>query len=169
MSKLTGIKDLDRYLLLIMDDETLFNILLTNRDINKLQNEDFWRDRTQRYFPYLIQYKNEDVSWKNFYLSNVFFLDKLGQYGFEYTEGDPKFYYYIIISDDTEVDFPQFIKRQMYLINTNHDDLALFFLNRLRTGYYKNGVRTPRLPLTLESREWKNYKKQLIEHPPFLA
>jgi len=72
----TNVKDVDRLILDAADDKTLLNILLMNKNLVKLGEEAFKR-RMLKYYPYLAKKKPESISWSKYYLSNVYYINKL--------------------------------------------------------------------------------------------
>ena len=67
---LTGIADVDREVLIRLDDRELFMICLSpkNKHSIKLCNEDFFRNRSMKFLSGYVKYKNPDISWKKFYV-----------------------------------------------------------------------------------------------------
>ena len=67
--------------------------------MKKLCDESFWKQRVKKYYPASIKDRGNQ-NWKNFYLSLVYYIDKLKrEFGFEFTKdtkGDPKQYYDIL-------------------------------------------------------------------------
>ena len=68
---LTGIRDVNLKILQDLNDEELFSFCIVNKEANKLcENEDFWRNRFLKRFGKLYT-KDENRTWKNFYLTIV--------------------------------------------------------------------------------------------------
>ena len=67
---MTGISDADREVLMKLDDRELFMICLSpkNKYSIKLCNEDFFRNRSMKFLPGYVKFKNPDISWKKFYV-----------------------------------------------------------------------------------------------------
>jgi hypothetical protein len=61
MRTFTNVKDVDRLILDAADDETLLNILKTNRSLVKLGEEAFKR-RMEKYYPLLAKKKPGSIS-----------------------------------------------------------------------------------------------------------
>src|SRR3989304_6275859 len=65
----TSSLDLDLEILTKVNDKNLYNIFRINKyffDLN--QNENLWRNRINRYFPNLTEFKKKKETWKDFYL-----------------------------------------------------------------------------------------------------
>ena len=79
MEQLKGIKDLNIELFAKMDDRTLFNICLGNKEINKIcNNEVLWRKKfLQKYGEEQMKYKPDYRTWKQHYLKVVSVLNGL--------------------------------------------------------------------------------------------
>ena len=74
MKGFTGVKDLDLKILMDVDDETLLNACLTNKELYRICNVDqyFWRDRyIKKYGQHAAQFKPQEQSWKNHYLQSL--------------------------------------------------------------------------------------------------
>ena len=92
----TKIKDVDTKILEELDDKSLFKILLTNRYLNNLIDENFWRRRLISKFPSAVNFK-EDETWKNYYLNTVSYVDRMRlEYGFVYSQGNIKKQYELL-------------------------------------------------------------------------
>jgi len=72
---LTKIKDIDLKIMADMDDRTLLEFCQTHRYSRELcNNELFWKKRLTK--KYGIFNKNEDRTWKQFYMKIIYYLDK---------------------------------------------------------------------------------------------
>jgi hypothetical protein len=94
-------KDADRLILQTIDsDRDLLETCNLNSYFNNLCNNDFFRNRMFKKYHFLIQDKPEELSWKDYYLKSVYYIDKMKrEYGFDFTSkssGDPKVYYYFL-------------------------------------------------------------------------
>lgn len=80
MQYLTGNRDTDTMILLFADDKDILNLCLTNKNIAKICDDDFfWEKRfIHKYGEANIKYKG-DLSWKIFYLQILHYL-KIGNY-----------------------------------------------------------------------------------------
>ena len=65
----TGIVDLDREILSRFGDDELSAVCLPpkNRYLRKLCDENFFRMRTNYYYPRIVKFKTPEYSWKKFY------------------------------------------------------------------------------------------------------
>src|SRR5581483_6761477 len=80
----TNVKDVDRLILDAADDETLLNILQMNKNFVRLGEEAFKR-RMFKYYPYLAAKKPFLEPWGKYYLSNVYYINKLKEeFGLDY-------------------------------------------------------------------------------------
>lgn len=72
---LSKIVDVDLKIMSDMDDRTLLEFCQTHKYSRELcNNELFWKKRLSR--KYGIFNKNEDRTWKQFYLKIIYYLDK---------------------------------------------------------------------------------------------
>jgi hypothetical protein len=72
MSKLSGIKDLDREILGKIDDRELLKVCSINKYTwNTVCDDAFLRRRLLAKYPEIEQYKSEDETWKSFFLRVV--------------------------------------------------------------------------------------------------
>ena len=94
---LTGLKDIDRLVLQYLDDRELLRICSVDRKTwNEVCNDDFLKRRLSRY-PNIQKYKNQDETWKQFFLRAIYYISKLKEdFEFQYTEGDFQRYYDIL-------------------------------------------------------------------------
>ena len=70
MNILTGQKNADLLILDILDDKSLINFCLVNKDANRLCSIDsFWINRlVRKYGQESLQFKSPERTWKQFYL-----------------------------------------------------------------------------------------------------
>jgi hypothetical protein len=99
MDILTGNLDSDRLILENLDNTDLLTVCkLSNKYIEKLCNENFFRRRISSSFPRAI--KPENLTWRKYYKYLIYWIGKLEkEFHFRATEklgGDPKFYYYFL-------------------------------------------------------------------------
>ncbi len=86
---LTGNKDVDRKILSELSDRELLIACNTNKYAQeKVCDETFFRNLVYNRYPETIKYKDyvKVRDWKNFYLSIIYYIDKLGNLDFNYTE-----------------------------------------------------------------------------------
>lgn len=144
-------KDVDREILQRLDDRDLFRTLLTSKYSYDITNNDnFWRNRLLAKYSSTIPYKPEDLSWKEYYLSVVYYIDKLlKENNFEFKHGDPKYLYKLLVL--------QHGKRVVFkimdeLVVNGYSDVALDIFNRIREEYFHE-------PFTME--QFVQYRKKL--------
>ena len=102
-----GQRDVDRKILLKLDDRSLLNACKTDTRYAKLCRDDqFWRIRyTQQFGEHAAQYKKQDVTWRNHYLKTLIDLEnfpglsKLSNMIAWDTKGDWKSSYWIEWTD----------------------------------------------------------------------
>jgi hypothetical protein len=68
MKTFTKIRDLDRMILLKLNDLSLRNVRYSSKYLNNLCDENFWKDRCAKYFLNKIQLKLSEDTWYNFYI-----------------------------------------------------------------------------------------------------
>lgn len=67
-----------------LDDRELFISIQSSKKFRDHVNENFWKERSERRIPLLIQFKG-DETWSQFYLSTVRDLSlMLDEYGYDY-------------------------------------------------------------------------------------
>ena len=93
-------KDVYEYLLNFADDRTILNMLSTNK---KFRDEEFFERILKRRYPLLLKFKNENESYKNFFISSIFYIAKIQEkFGIPYIAGedyDPKLIWNVIKHD----------------------------------------------------------------------
>ena len=97
MSKITGLKDLDREMLKHVDDTELLKFCSVDRRMwNEVCDNSFLKRRMGKY-PEIEKYKKENESWKQFFLRSLYYILKMrDEYQFDYSEGDFIKQYYIL-------------------------------------------------------------------------
>ena len=76
--------DMYEYLANFADDRTILNMLSVNRTYN---NPILFQRIFHRKYPFLSKYKTTDESWKDFYVSMIYYIEKLKEdYAFRYPE-----------------------------------------------------------------------------------
>ena len=143
----SGIKDVDRKILGQLDDKDLLAVLLTNRYLNKILDDNFWRNRLIEKYPGAVSSKaftekegkeesQEKDTWKRYYLTTVYYVNKLKrEFNYDYISGDPEFYYQMVshIESLMNPDKSSGARRTMLLsklIRLGYDDLGLYLENR---------------------------------------
>ena len=117
IQNLTGNKDVDMKILNELNDVDLYNFCLTSKKSN-VSNEAFWMYRTREKYPDVVKYFKDysliDVlnieilninikrvyKWKDLYLQTNYYVKKMKENNFDYTNGDPKIYY-ILLTQNT--------------------------------------------------------------------
>ena len=74
--ELSGLRDTDRLILAAMDDRSLLEMMKTNKKFFREGELAFEKRMKQRY-PELAKKKEDGERWSQFYLQNVYFLNKL--------------------------------------------------------------------------------------------
>ena len=148
-------KDVDRLILQKLNDEELINTLLTNKYANSLADENFWMNRVLIRYPGTFRFKEHNMTWRNFYLSSVYYIDKmLTQFGFNFTKGDPKKYYHALRINNHVIGK----MRQAMFLRNDMEDIALFYSNKLSSRNINYGARVYRL----NTPEWEVEKEDLL-------
>jgi hypothetical protein len=90
MSKLSGIRDVDRVILSELDDRELLKVCSIDRYTwNKVCDDAYLRRRLLAKYPQIEIYKRENESWKRFFLRAVRYIALMKEkYGYDYTFGD---------------------------------------------------------------------------------
>lgn len=95
----TGNRDIDRFILLLIDDDVTFlNLCKTNKYLSDFCESKIYKEKLSRKYPNLKK-KPEDILWRQFYLKTIYYIKKLKKdYGFIFNETgiDPEMYYKII-------------------------------------------------------------------------
>ena len=92
MSKLTGLKDVDREVLKHVSDKDLLVACSVDRRMwNEVCDDAFLRRRLTTKYSDIEKYKTWNETWKRFFLRFVYYISKMWEkYSFEYTGGDFK-------------------------------------------------------------------------------
>ncbi len=93
--------DMQREVLLnINDEKTFLSACTVDKATYKLCDDIFFRNRIVKQFPILLKDKPKDLSWKDYYLKNVYYMDLLNDLGFTWSgktsEAESKIYYDIL-------------------------------------------------------------------------
>lgn len=121
---LTGLPDSDRLILDKLEDEDLFKICSppVNQYARKICDENFWQNRVRKRFPFAVNFKPSNLSWKKYYPYLVYYSEILkNKYNFIYkaniaNSGDPKKYLEILKRAKYD--------RLEYAVSEKYDDLA---------------------------------------------
>ena len=128
-------KDVDREILGKLDDRDLFQTVLTSKYAYEITNNDnFWRNRLLKRYESTIPYKAENMSWKRYYLSVIYYIGKLREEAkFEYSQGDPKYLYKLLVLQKLD----RLISHRVdELFSKGYFDAALFLHNDVRKQFY---------------------------------
>ena len=89
---LTQLPDVDREILLKLDEREFLEICSPPKSSysRKLCNEDLFRKRLVLKYPSAYQYKPENQTWKKYYLSTSYYINKLKEEEIPYNLGNPK-------------------------------------------------------------------------------
>ena len=86
--KFIGNLDIDREILLILNNEDMLSFALVNKYMfSKVCDDVFFRMKVYR-INLNPEYKNEDETWKQYYLRFIYYKNKMKNYGYEYVSGD---------------------------------------------------------------------------------
>ena len=98
MSRLTGLKDVDRELLKHVSDKELLVVCSVDRRMwNEVCDDNFLRRRLTVKYPALEKYKKENETWKDFFLRFLYYKSKMWEdYKFEYVSGNFKAQYTLL-------------------------------------------------------------------------
>ena len=90
MSKISGIRDIDREILSkVKDKELLYACLIDKYTWNIVCDDAFLRRRLLSKYPQIEQYKKESETWKQFFRRAIYYIDKMKEeYGYEYAFGN---------------------------------------------------------------------------------
>ena len=90
MSKLSGIRDLDREILSKIDDREVLKVCSIDKYTwNTICDDLFLNRRLIAKYPEIEQYKMKDESWKSFFLRSIHYIVLLKEkYNYDYTFGD---------------------------------------------------------------------------------
>lgn len=95
---LVGDKNINSKILDELDDRELFNFCITDKSASAMCTyEPFWMNRLRRRYPYLVEFKTINETWKTLYLRMSYYITKLNEeYGIPYIpvkEYDPSKFY----------------------------------------------------------------------------
>jgi hypothetical protein len=90
MSKISGIRDLDREILSKVEDNELLKVCLIDKYTwNIVCDDAFLRRRLLSKYPEIEQYKKEEETWKQFFGRATYFIDKMKEeFDYDYTFGN---------------------------------------------------------------------------------
>lgn len=143
-------KDADRIILQQLNDRDLFQLLRTNKYVNSLADENFWRNRLISKYPSTVEFK-KDQNWKEYYLSVVYYIDLLkNKYNYIYVNRDPKYIY-----DAFKKSYYYLVAGQKKFYKQGYEDLSLIFANKLKREF-----RYPEFKLNTP--EWEEYKAEFL-------
>jgi hypothetical protein len=90
MSKISGIRDLDREILGKVDDNELLKVCLIDKYTwNIVCDDAFLRRRLLSKYPEVVSEKLEEETWKQFFRRAIYYISKMKEeYGYEYSFGN---------------------------------------------------------------------------------
>jgi hypothetical protein len=98
--RITGDKNVDTLILEKLDNKTLLETCSLNSYLFGLCDNNFFKNRMKKEYFNIFQNKPENLSWKDYFLRTIFYIDKMKrEYNFDFTNkssGDPKNYYLIL-------------------------------------------------------------------------
>ena len=98
-------KDTYEYLLNFTDDRTIINMLSTNKKLSqKLNVDDFFKQLLKKRYPFLLEFKKENETFKQFYLREIYYIAKI--------EEKYKIPYYSLKGYDPEYNYKKY--RRLY-------------------------------------------------------
>lgn len=95
---LSGNRDIDREILLILSDKDLLSMCSVNHYFYSLCNDNFFYSRLERVYPDTLKYFNKDKykNYKKFFLNIITYISKLKlEFYYTYVRGNPKKQYEI--------------------------------------------------------------------------
>ena len=99
MNSFSGIKDVDREILLAMTDKDLLKSCSLNKYLfNVVCDDNFFYQRLSLKYPNSLKYysKEQDKNYRDYYLKVIYWISKMKEnYGYSYIDGNPKTQYEI--------------------------------------------------------------------------
>ena len=97
MNSFSGIKDVDREILLAMDDENLLKTCSLNKYLfNNVCDDNFFYRKLLLKYPDTLSYKLREDNYKSYYLRTIYYISKMKEdYDYPYISGNPKVQYEI--------------------------------------------------------------------------
>ncbi len=130
MKGFTGIKDLDKELMLSMDDREFIQTCTLNKYFQEICKDDYlFKRRLERFYPdtlkpEIYERSHTGLSWKNYYSEVIKTVALLKEkFDFVYTKGNP-FFQFRIIRGAFSIN-PRFPYRNILVNGTINKDLAL--------------------------------------------
>lgn len=124
-------KDVDREILLYLDDKTFIKMCNLNSYFrDRICDDNVFKGRLLYKYPQILQYKN-DKSWKDFFLEVIYYTNKLKEdFNFDYINGDYQLQYQLLAEN-----YPKNMKNLFIEASKSGDfDLVKFTLYNTR-GY----------------------------------
>jgi hypothetical protein len=132
---LSGNVDVDREILFrVEDDEDLLRVCSANKyAFKEVCNDKFFQNRTVKKFPKTVPLKPKEMTWKNYYLNLLYYIDKLKrEYDFDYKgERDPEEIYNILLIDNHEVGLERATQK-------NYTNLVKYFIDKGLVDEYED-------------------------------
>lgn len=93
---ISGSHKVDREILLKLSDQQLMTTCNSTSFLrNIVCNEEFFKERLEITYPDTLKYKGNET-WKNYYLSVMYYIGRIAEFGYNYSSGDPKKQYTLI-------------------------------------------------------------------------
>lgn len=126
-------RDTDILILNKLDDRDLFRACSASTGTNKLCNETFFYNRFLLKHPGAIKSKPENITWRNYYLKEAQYVDKLKRiFNFQYTNksnASAEEYYNILISKE-EIDYTYIGWKLLQTAEKNLLDLTIYLVKQ---------------------------------------
>lgn len=93
----TGNQDVEREILMNLDDKSLLEACITNNYMKtKVCNDPFLIRRMKKTYPGALDYKPSDKTWRQYFLETIYFTDKMRtEFNYNYSFGDAQKQYNI--------------------------------------------------------------------------
>jgi hypothetical protein len=103
MKSLTNQRDLDREILLKLNDRDFLLTCNSSRYLREnVCDEQFFKKRLTLTYPDTLNYNLNNKSWRQYYIETVFHVAKMKEYGYDYSFGNPKKQYMIILKSHSD-------------------------------------------------------------------
>lgn len=126
------------------DDRTILNMLCVNK---KFSDPEFFKQVFQTKYPFLIKFKKEEESWKEFYVKMIFYISKIEERGFPYIPSenyDPRVYYEVFRKTLGEGEPNRFEAALLLIqaVRANDVPFVKYLLNtyRMNSFYIQSGL-----------------------------
>ena len=143
---LTKNRDADRVILSKLNDRDLLSTCKVNSYTRKLCNDDFFKQRSLTRFPNSLMLNPSNDNWKNFYLTQIAYIEYLHKWGFNYSnesKGTAKEYYDLLKRYDNFAHGKDLDDLFDEIIKKNYIDLLFHILGpiKIRISRFLAGLR----------------------------